>query len=71
MFTANVADQKECNAILWFVGGFFFGPLALVAIAGMPDKRARKYLRRIAEKLDIEDTKSSAKEYFDKKQKNK
>ena len=67
MFTANVADQKECNAILWFVGGFFFGPLALVAIAGMPDKRARKYLRRIAEKLDPDNTKNAVKEYFDEK----
>ena len=66
-FTANVAAQKECNAILWFIGGFLFGPLALIAIAGMPDRRARKFLRRIAEKLDPEDTKSSAKEYFDKK----
>ena len=67
LFTANVAEQKECNAILWFIGGFFFGPLALIAIAGMPDRRARKYLRRIAEKLDPEDKKSSIKEYFDKK----
>ena len=66
-FTANVAGQKECNAILWFIGGFIFGPLALIAVAGMPDRRTRKYLRRIAEKLDPENAKSSIKEYFDKK----
>ena len=66
-FTSNVAGQKECNSFLWFIGGFFFGPLALIAVAGMPDRRARKYLRRIAEKLDPENAKSSAKEYFDKK----
>ena len=57
-FTANVAGQKECNPILWFIGGFIFGPLALIAVAGMPDRRARKFLRRIAEKLDPEEIKS-------------
>ena len=56
-YTANVAGQKEYNSILWFIGGLFFGPLALIAIAGMPDRRARKYLRRIAEKLDPEEKK--------------
>ena len=66
-FTANVAAQKECNAILWFIGGFLFGPLALIAVAGMPGRVARKFLRHISEKLDPEDAKSSAKEYFDKK----
>ena len=60
-FTANVAGQKEYNAILWFIGGFIFGPLALIAVAGMPDRRARKFLRRIAEKLDPEEIKKEVK----------
>ena len=66
-FTSHVAGQKECNPILWFIGGFFFGPLALIAVAGTPDRRARKYLRRIAEKLDPDNTKNAVKEYFDEK----
>ena len=66
-FTANVADHKEWNTILWFIGGFPFGPLALIAVAVMQERRSRKILRRIAEKLDPEDNKISAKEYFDKK----
>ena len=30
----------------------------------MPDRRTRKYLRRIAEKLDPENAKSSVKKYY-------
>ncbi len=60
-FTASVAASKECNMISWFIGGFLFGPLALIAIAGMPDRRTRKYLRRIAEKLDPDMTNDSKK----------
>ena len=44
-----------------------FWPLALIAVAVMQERRLRKILRRIAEKLDPEDNKISAKEYFDKK----
>ena len=51
-FTVTVATQKDCNGFLWFIGGLIFGPLALNAACGMPDKRSRKYLRRIAERLD-------------------
>ena len=60
-FTANIAGQKDCNTILWFIGGFIFGPLALIAVAGMPDRRSRKFLRRIAEKLDPEEIKKEVK----------
>ena len=48
-FTLTVAANKDCYVFPWFLGGLFFGPLALIAIAGMPDKKARKYLRQIAE----------------------
>ena len=51
-FTVNVAANKDCYVIPWFLGGFFFGPIALISIAGMPDRRSRKYMRLIAEKLE-------------------
>ena len=66
-FTSNVTGQRKCNEFLWFLWEFFFGPLALIIFSGMPDRRARKYPRRTYEKLDPENAKSSAKEYFDKK----
>ena len=51
-FTSNVAANKDCYVFPWFLGGLFFGPLALIAIVGMPDRRTRKYIRLMAEKLE-------------------
>ncbi len=65
-FTSNVAGQREQFISMVYMG-VFFGPLALIAVAGMPDRRARKYPRLSVEKLGPEKAKSSAKEYFDKK----
>ena len=51
-FTTTVANSKDYNGFPWFLGGLFFGPIALIAIAGMPDRRTRKYMRLLAEKLE-------------------
>ena len=61
-----MTSKRECNEFLCFIWGFFFGPLVLIAVAGMPDIRARKYTRCTVEKLDQENAKSLAKEYIDK-----
>ena len=34
---------------MWFIGGFFFSVIALIAVAGLPDKKLRKYIRQIGE----------------------
>jgi hypothetical protein len=44
-----LADSKGHNGGSWTIGGLLFGPLALVAAAGLPDLKQRKYLRLIAE----------------------
>ena len=51
-FTTTVANSKDYNGFAWFIGGVLFGPIALISIAGMPDKKSKKYLRVIAEILD-------------------
>ena len=51
-FVSNVAANKDCYVFPWFLGGLFFGPIALIAIAVMPDRRTRKYMRLLAEKLE-------------------
>ncbi len=51
-FTTTVANSKEYNGFAWFIGGILFGPIALISIAGMPDKRSKNYLKVIAEILD-------------------
>ena len=52
LFTMVVANNKEYNGIMWLLGALFFGPLALITIVGMPDKKSRQYLKVIAEILD-------------------
>jgi hypothetical protein len=36
----------------WFAAGLFFGPLGLIAAAGLPDLKLQRYLRAIAEHHD-------------------
>jgi len=46
---SSVASAKGLNAGVWAVTGFLFGPFGLIAAAGMPDLKQRRYLRHIAE----------------------
>ena len=49
LFTALAARDKGYNESNWGIGGFVFGPLALLAMAAMPDLRSRRLLRMIVE----------------------
>lgn len=40
-FTSTVAAQKGYDRIAWFIGGFFFSLIALLAAIGLPDKVLR------------------------------
>ena len=42
VFTSNVASEKGYNGVGWFFAGFFFGFVALVAAAGLPDRATHK-----------------------------
>jgi hypothetical protein len=53
-YTSSVAESKGHNSGSWFIGGLFFGPLALIASSGLPDLKARKYLRLLAEHHGVE-----------------
>jgi hypothetical protein len=37
LFCQSVAIKKGFNGWLWALGGFFFGIMALIAVAGLPD----------------------------------
>ena len=49
LFVSNVAQEKGYNGFVWFIGGFLFSVIALIAVAGLPDKKLRKYIRQIGE----------------------
>jgi hypothetical protein len=38
-YGAYVAGQKGYDSGMWLLGGFVFGPLVLVAAAGLPDRK--------------------------------
>lgn len=47
-YSGAVASSKGHSGMSWTFGGLLFGPLALVAAAGLPDLKARNYLRDLA-----------------------
>ena len=47
LFCAILANEKGYLPVAWFFGGLFFGFFALIAAAGLPDKKLRKYIRQI------------------------
>ena len=49
-FCGEVAYQKGYSGTAWAIGGLFFGFIALIAVAGLPDRKLRKYIRLIGEK---------------------
>ena len=38
----------------WALAGLFFGPLALIAVAGMGDQKMRRYIRLMAENQGVD-----------------
>lgn len=45
----TIAGQKARNSKNWFVAGLCFGPLGLLAAAGLTDRHQIVYLRFLAE----------------------
>ena len=52
--SSHVADAKGCDSGGWGLVGFLCGPLALLALAAMPDRRLRRYIRALAEKSEVQ-----------------
>ena len=50
----SVAEAKGWHLSSWALLGFFFGPIAVIGIAGMPDRVLRRTMRLIAEERGIE-----------------
>ena len=48
-FSGVIAHDKGHSGMAWFFGGLFFGPLGLVAVAALSDRKLRRYIRLMAE----------------------
>lgn len=54
-FCGTVAEEKGYSSGMWIFGGLLFGPLALIAVAGLPDKKLRNILMlQSKERLNVE-----------------
>ena len=42
-YASHVAADKSHDGAAWFFGGFLFGPIALIAAAGLGDQKLRRY----------------------------
>ena len=49
---SNIASAKGLDVWGWSLAAFFFGPIGLIGVAGMPDRRLRQYMKSIAIKLE-------------------
>ena len=50
----SVAKAKDCNGLLWLLGGVFMGPIGVIAAAGLPDRKLRRTMRLIAEAQGVD-----------------
>ena len=53
-FSGVIADDKGHGGVAWFFGGLFLGPLGLVAVAALSDRKLRRYIRLMAENQGVD-----------------
>ena len=49
VFCSQISNEKVYDGLSWFILGFLFSFIALIAVAGMNDRQTRNYLRLIGE----------------------
>ena len=52
IYAGVTADDKGHGAVSWFFGGLIFGPIALIAVAGLGDRKLRHYQKELAIKQE-------------------
>ena len=48
-YAGVIAASKDHNWLPWIFGGLLFGPVALIATAGLPDRKLTRYIRLLSE----------------------
>lgn len=55
-YAGTTSSDKGHSGGAWLVGGLLFGPIALIAAAGLGDLKQRRYLRLLAESQGVDVT---------------
>lgn len=58
-FAGAIAADKDHNEIAWIIAGFLWGPIGVIAAAGLSDRRQRRILRLIADQLGADSSDTS------------
>ena len=53
-YAAATAEDKGHGGLAWFFGGLVFGPFALIACAGLSDRKLRRFIRLMAENQGVD-----------------
>ena len=53
VFSGVIAEDKGHGGISWFWAGLLFGPVGLLAVAALSDRKQRRYLRLMAESQGV------------------
>ena len=54
LFAFTTAEDKGHCGVSWFFNGLVFGPIAVIACAGLGDRKLRRYIRLIGEKQGVD-----------------
>jgi hypothetical protein len=52
IYASVTAEDKGHGWLSWFLGGLIFGPIALIAVAGLGDRKLRHYQKELAIKQE-------------------
>lgn len=51
--SSSIASAKGWGSSNWLLAGLFFGPLGLIAAAGLPDRKLRHYLFELSKQQGV------------------
>ena len=53
IYCGTTAEDKGHNGFSWFWAGLLFGPIGLIAVAALGDRKQRRYIRLMAENQGV------------------
>ena len=54
IYCGTISEDKGHNGFSWFWAGLLFGPIGLIAVAALSDRKQRRYIRLMAENQGVD-----------------